>query len=72
MPLVLLSGHQFGFRPGSSIEEALIAAITMWHKYLNDKVDTAAVDLSKAFDTVPHQNLLQALSNIDISNSLYD
>ena len=52
----LLSNYQFGFRPGNSTQEALISATTAWHRYLDNK-DVAAVffDLSKAFDTVPHQ-----------------
>ena len=33
----LLSNSQFGFRPCSSTQEALIAATTGWHQYLNEK-----------------------------------
>ena len=68
----LLSVRQFGFRPGSSTQEALISATTDWHKFLDGKKDVAAVFfyLSKAFDTVPHQSLLQALSQIGVSGKL--
>ena len=62
----LLHPHQFGFRPGN--------LTTSWHKYLDSKLDVAAIffDLSKAFDTVPHQGLLQALSNVDVSGKLHE
>ena len=33
----LLSVRQFGFRPGSSTQEALISATTDWHKFLDGK-----------------------------------
>ena len=38
----LLSNSQFGFCPCSSTQEALIAATTSWHQYLDEKQSVAA------------------------------
>ena len=64
----LLSPLQFGFRPGSSTQEALLYATNDWHSYLDRGSSVAAVffDLSKAFDKVPHNLLLTSLANIGI------
>ena len=69
----ILSNSQFGFRPGSSTQEALITATGDWHRHLEDRAKVAAIffDLSKAFDSVPHQRLLSALSAIGISGQLH-
>ena len=69
----LLFRSQFGFRPSSSTQEALISATTDWHKLLDSKANVAAVffDLSKAFDSIPHSGILNALSGVGISGFLY-
>ena len=69
----LLSHCQFGFRPFSSTQEAIIFATTDWHKILDMKANVAAMffDLSKAFDTIPHSGILNALSNVGVSGPLY-
>ena len=69
----LLSCCQFGFRPFSSTQEAIISATTDWHKILDMKANVAAMffDLSKAFDTIPHSGILNALSNVGVSGPLY-
>ena len=56
-----------------STQKAVISATGDWHQHLDSKWNVAAVffDLSKAFDTVPHQGLLNALSRIGISGSLH-
>ena len=61
------------FRPSSSTQEALISATTDWHKLLDSKANVAAVffDLSKAFDSIPHSGILNALSGVGISGSLH-
>jgi len=69
----LLSNTQFGFCPCSSIQEALIAATNSWHQYLDVKQSVGAVffDLSKAFDLVPHLDILRALTQIGVTGSLH-
>ena len=69
----LLSTSQFGFRLFSSTQEAIISATTDWHKLLDLKANVAAVffDLSKAFDTILHSGILNALSNVGVSGPLY-
>ena len=49
-----LSSHQFGFRPSSSTQEALLFATHDWSCYLDKGLSVAAVlfDLSKAFDEI--------------------
>ena len=69
----LLSNSQFGFHPCSSTQEALIAATTSWHQYLDEKQSVAAVffDLSKPFDSVPHLGILRALTRVGVTGSLH-
>ena len=70
----LLSRCQFGFRPFSSTQEAIISATTDWHKILDMKANNVAAvffDLLKAFDTIPHSGILNALSNVGVSGPLY-
>ena len=69
----LLFRSQFGFQPSSSTQEALISATTDWHKLLDSMANVAAVffDLSKAFDSIPHSSILNALSGVGISGSLH-
>ena len=56
----ILSPRQFGFRLGSSTQEALLTATHDWHRSLDRGLSTAALflDLSNAFDRVPHNRLL--------------
>ena len=53
----LLPVEQFGFRAKSSCEHALIAGLETWMGELDKGKLLGAlfVDMSKAFDTVPHQ-----------------
>ena len=56
----IIPPEQFGFRRKSNCELALVSALDHW----TDAIDSGAivgallVDLSKAFNTVPHQKLL--------------
>jgi hypothetical protein len=63
--------QQFGFRKNSSCESALIRATDDWMGAIDEGkyVGALLVDLSKAFDTVPHQQLLNNLREIGCSTS---
>ena len=54
---------------GRSTTGALLSATHSWHKALESGVDVCAVflDLSKAFDKVPHSLLLQKLESLNIN-----
>ena len=68
----ILSPRQFGFRPRSSTQKALLLATHDWQRYLDLGLSSAALflDMSKAFDKVPHCHLLQSLSAVGISGPL--
>ena len=58
--------EQFGFRAKSNCEMTLIAALDSWMRKVDqgEVVGALLIDLSKAFDTVPHQRLLGELTKI--------
>src|SRR6267154_2594041 len=62
----ILPVQQFGFRKNSSCELALLAALDNWqHEASMGKlVGALLIDLSKAFDSVCHSQLLVELSSI--------
>jgi len=65
--------QQFGFRRNSSCELALLAAQDKWLDDISKGsfVGTLLIDLSKAFDSIEHYQLLEELSKIGCStNSL--
>ena len=64
--------HQFGFRPRFSTQDALLTATRDWHQSLTTHKLVAAVffDVKKAFDSVPHDQLLKSLSDIGITGQL--
>ena len=55
--------EQFGFRAKSSCEIALVSALDSWMQAVDkgNMVGALLIDLSKAFDAVPHQQLLNEL-----------
>ena len=68
----IIPSEQFGFRRKSSCEMALLHALDRWICDMDAGlfVGALAIDLSKAFDTVPHQQLLQELSQIGCSSGV--
>lgn len=68
----LISTSQFGFRPGSSTQEALLYVTHDWHTHLEKGHSVASIffDLSKAFDKVPHSGLITSLHAIGVKGTL--
>lgn len=64
--------EQYGFRSKSSCETALVAATDKWMGEVDQGkiVGALLIDLSKAFDTVPHQRLLEDLREIGCGQKL--
>ena len=62
----LLSNIQFGFRPLSSTQEALLSVTNTWHTMLTKHTQIASVflDVRKAFDSVPHNRLMGCLRHL--------
>lgn len=67
----LLSKNQFGFRPGIGTEDALYNTTKFLYNELDksNKVIAVFLDLTKAFDTVDHQILLDILQCFGIMNN---
>ena len=63
---------QFGFRPGASTQEAILAATKDWHWSLEKSESVACVffDLSKAFDSLPHPLILDSLVRVGIGREV--
>ncbi len=68
----LLSDRQFGFRPGCSTMEAILACTRDWLNAMENGGSVACVffDLSKAFDTLGHSLILASLARVGICGPL--
>ena len=68
----LLSGSQFGFRPGGS-QEAILCATHDWHLALQKGYIVLAVffDLSKTFNFLFHDLILDSLLKVNIRGGLH-
>src|SRR5277367_4204795 len=67
--ILLRNSAQHGFRPGHSVETNLVTSKQYINKAIEMKgqVDAIYVDISKAFDTVPHTVLVSRLANIGVN-----
>ena len=65
----LISSKQWGFLSRRSTGTALLKVTTDWLQSLenDDSIMTVFFDLRKAFDSVPHQLLLQKLKSIQLN-----
>ena len=67
-----LSDCQCGFQKGKSTTTALLSTIHDWCSLLDKHYDIACVffDCKKAFDSVPHQKMIEKLSQLDLPPSI--
>lgn len=70
----ILSGRQYGFREGRSTEDAILELTSSIYESLDKKIPTISIflDLSKAFDTVSHNKLLDKLYMYGIRGTVHD
>ncbi len=70
----LLSDRQFGFCQNSSTMEAILSATRDWHDTLEQRGSVVCVflDMAKAFDSLPHNLVLESLARVGVQGRLYD
>ena len=70
----LLSDYQFGFIPGRSCTTQLLYMYVLdyfiQHLEQGDSVDAIYLHFQKAFDSVPHQRLIQKLSSFGVHGKI--
>ncbi|MFZ2537385.1 MAG: reverse transcriptase family protein, partial [Oscillospiraceae bacterium] len=79
-PILIHESHglgcrdQFAFRPTGSTTAALINLVSLISDSLlsSDYVRVVSFDVSKAFDSLRHQTLLEKLSNMPIPDNVYN
>ena len=70
--ILSISDQQWGFLPGRSTTGAILSAIHDWQGHLDKGANVKAVffDLQKAFDSVPHGQLVNKLISLNIPTTL--
>lgn len=70
----ILSPNQYGFTGGNSTDDAIQQLICEVTNNLNDDIKTIVIfmDLAKAFDTVPHKQLLSVLEHCGVRGVALD
>jgi len=68
----LLSNKQFGFRNGRSTILQLLHVVDRWTKVLDNggMTDVVYFDFQKAFDTVPHERLIEKLREYQLNDTV--
>ena len=68
----LFSDRQYGFIKGRSTVSQLLKILDEWTDYLENgsQIDAIYTDLEKAFDKVPHRNLMNKLRWYKIDNNV--
>ena len=68
----ILSSSQYGFSPGKGTVTALLTTTDNWFKLLEEGNGCAILfDYRKAFDSVPHQPLLDKLLNLGLDKTIF-
>ena len=71
----IIAENQLGFLPGNRTSDAHLILHNLINKYCHknqDKVCGCFVDISKAFDCIPRQNLFQKLLDNGITGKVFD
>ena len=70
----ILSPTQYGFRPESSTEFAILDIVSSCYENINEKLLTEhiMIDLKKAFDSVTHSILLQKLEHYGFRGNVFN
>ena len=68
----LFSKHQHGFRKGRSCVTQVIEVLDDWTEHIDNHnaIDVIYLDFQKAFDSVPHQRLLNKLQSYGIGGDI--
>ena len=68
-----MASNQWGFMPGRSTTHALLSAVQDWLDEMEKGHEIATIffDLTKAFDSVPHRQLITKLEVIGLNEHLF-